>query len=242
LTDVLLKAGIIAQPPRALLNGSQDQKAGLRRIRAHMQFVLERDLAAYVRRNEELTYAANSIMSGCSRPFTAQEAWDAAAAVCNLGLENWPPQWSSVKGLPDDFLVDHDLVTVFQVGWTVLHKDVGMYAAERLLKVLAGIRCNDRDTQTDIDALRMELSTCWRAGTPWRAQDALEVIAILDMPAWTALLGLIAECPVRHAALSGSRKPGTRSVSASAFEFISENSQIVSIREFLHSLPETLRP
>ena len=26
--------------------------------------------------------------------------------------------------LPDDFLVAHDLVSVFQVGWTVLHDDV----------------------------------------------------------------------------------------------------------------------
>jgi hypothetical protein len=32
-------------------------------------------------------------MAGCSiqaRPFTAQEASDAAVAVCNLGLKNWP--------------------------------------------------------------------------------------------------------------------------------------------------------
>jgi hypothetical protein len=33
----------------------------------------------------------------------------------------------------------------------------------------------------------------------------------------------------------------TRAVSASAFEFISENRQVASIREFMQSLPETLR-
>jgi len=47
---------------------------------------------AYAWRNEELTYIANTIMAGCSlqgRAFATQEAWDAAAAVCNLGLENW---------------------------------------------------------------------------------------------------------------------------------------------------------
>ena len=38
--------------------------------------------------------------------------------------------------LPDDFLVGHDLVSVFQVGWTVLHNEVSMYAAERLIEVL----------------------------------------------------------------------------------------------------------
>ena len=103
-----------------------------------MQFVFDCDHAAYARRNEELTYLANTLIAGCSiqgRPFTTQEASDAAVAVCNLGLENWPPHWSpgEVEDCPIDFLVDHDLVTVFQVGWTVLHKDVGMYAAEQLL-------------------------------------------------------------------------------------------------------------
>jgi hypothetical protein len=245
LVDVLLEAGIIEQQPRALLDGSQGHTAALRRIRAHMQFVFDRDHAAYARRSEELTYVANTIMAGCAlqdRPFTAQEARDAAVAVCNLGLENWPPLWSPAKSLPDDFLVNHDLVTVFQVGWTVLHKEVGMYAAERLLDVLAALRYDDFHVQTGLDALRIELSTCCRAGMPSRARGALDVIAILDMPAWAALLGLIDECPVLHAALNASRNPRMRSVSASAFEFISENSQITSIREFIQSLTETLRP
>jgi Family of unknown function (DUF6178) len=273
LADLLLEAGIIAQQPRALLNGSQDQTAdhtgALRRIRTHMQVVSDRDHAAYARRSEELTYVANTIMAGCAlqgRPFTAQEASDAAVAVCNLGLENWPPLWIAPrsarptgrslktrstspigrslkkKPLPDDFLVNHDLLTVFQVGWMVLHKDVCLYAAERLLEVLAGLRCDDRNVQTGLDALRIELSKCCRVGMPWCARESLDVIAILDMPAWMALLGLIDECPVLHAALDASRNPRTRSVSASAFEFISENSQIASIREFMESLPETLRP
>jgi hypothetical protein len=249
LADVLLEAGIIAPPPRALIGGSQDESGGdknsLRRIRLHMQFVFDRDHVAYGRRNEELTYLANTLMSGCalqSRPFTAQEALDAAIAVCNLGLENWPPVWSLSKPLPDDFLVQHDLVTVFQVGWTVLYKDVAIYAAERLLKVLEFLRCDDRDIQAGLAALYMELSKGCRSGMPWRARNAMEVIGMLDMPAWAALLGLIDELPVLHAALSASRNPRVRSVSASAFEFIAGNSQITSIREFMQSLPEMLRP
>jgi hypothetical protein len=248
LLDVLIEAGIITQQPRALLTGSQrepgDNKGTLRLIRSHMQFILDGDHAVYAGRNEELTYIANTIMAGCSlqhRPFTAQEAWDAAVAVCNLGLENWPPLWHPAKSLPDDFLVDHDLVTVFQVGWTVLYRDVSMYAAEHLLAVLAAFRCHDYHVRAGLDELRTALSNGCRAGLPWRAREALEVIAILDMPAWTALLGLISECPVLHAALGASRNRGTHSVSASAFDFISENSQITSIREFIQSLPETLR-
>jgi hypothetical protein len=64
---------------------------------------------------------------------------------------------------------------------------------------------------------------------------------ILDMPAWATLVGLIDECPVMHAGIGASRDSSTRAVSASAFEFISENSQIASVRAFMQSLPETLR-
>ena len=81
----------------------------------------------------------------------------------------------------------------------------------------------------------------WRAGAPWRARDALDVIAILDMPAWATLLGLIDECPVIHAAIGASRGSRTRAVSASAFEFISENGQISAVHEFMESLADTLR-
>ena len=252
--EVLLEAGILAQPPRALLGGSQAHAPRLGRIQAHLQFALDRDHAAYSTRNEELAYLANTLMAGCSiqaRPFTAQEASDAAVAVCNLGLENWPPHWLPAKAatvlrasgtaLPDDFLVDHDLVSVFQVGWTVLHDDVSMYAAEQLIAVLTRLRCDDREIQAGLDALRIEMARHWQAGAPWRARDALDVIAILDMPAWAALLALIDECPVIHAGIGASRVHRTRAVSASDFEFISENSQIASVREFMQSLPETLR-
>jgi hypothetical protein len=246
LLDVLLEAGIISQQPSALLNGSQqDHSAALSSIRAHMQFLFDFDHAAYARRNEELTYLANTIVAGCTlqaRPFTAQEAWDAAVAVCNLGLENYPSAWIATKSLPQDFLIRHDLVLVFQIGWTVLHKEVAMYAAERLQEVLAGLRCRDSTIQSSLDTLQVALSRCQQARVPWGARRALDVIAILDMPAWAALLGLMDEFPVLPAALSASRNSKARSFSASAFEFISENSQIASIRHYMQSLPETLRP
>jgi hypothetical protein len=62
------------------------------------------------------------------------------------------------------------------------------------------------------------------------------------MPAWAALLALIDECPVLHAGVGASRNSRVLSVNVSDFEFISENSQIASVREFMQSLPETLRP
>jgi hypothetical protein len=268
VVDVLLDAGVLAQPPRALLDGPQGHAPRLARIRAHMQFARGRDQVACSMRSQELAYLANAIMAGCSiqaRAFTAQEASDGAAAVCNLGLENWPLQWLPAKArggssaveagtaLPDDFLVGHDLISVFQVGWTVLHDDVGKYTAESLIGILAGLRSDDHELQAGLDALRLEMTRHWQAGEPWRARDALDVIMILDMPAWATLVGLIDECPVIHAGLGasrgargtrgtrGTRETPLRAVSASAYEFISENSQIASVREFMRSLPDTLR-
>ena len=256
IIDVLLDAGILPQQPRALLDGPQSHASRLARIQAQMRFAGDHDHAAYSMRSQELAYLANTIMAGCSiqaRPFTAQEASDAAVAVCNLGLENWPRHWLLAKArrdasvvdaataLPDDFLVGHDLVSVFQVGWTVLHDDVCMFTAEQLIGVLTRLRYDDREIQAGLHALRIEIARHWQAGAPWRARDLLDVIMILDMPAWATLLGLIDECPVIHAGIGASRGSPTHAVSAFSFEFISENEQIASVREFMQSLPATMR-
>ena len=110
-------------------------------------------------RNQELAFLANTIAAGCSiqsRPFTLQEASDAAVAVCNLGLQNWPSRWlpagatspvsshNSGTALPDDLLVRQDLIGVFQAGWTVLYEEVCMYAAKQTIDVLSHLRCTFR--------------------------------------------------------------------------------------------------
>src|SRR5205814_9547288 len=91
-----------------------------------------------------------------------------------------------------------------------------------------------------LDALRFAMARQWRAGTPWRARESLDVILTLDQPAWATLLGLIDECPTLHAAISATAPAHARTVSASGFEFISENRQIASVRGFLQSLPGVL--
>ena len=116
-----------------------------------------------------------------------------------------------------------------------------MYAAEQLISVLTRMRSHDREIQMELDALRIRLAKHWRAGAPWRARNALDVIATLDTLAWAALLALIDECPVLHAGVGALRDSRTLSVSATDFEFISENNQIASVHEFMRSLPETLR-
>ena len=107
--------------------------------------------------------------------------------------------------------------------------------------ILAGLRNEDRQIQDGLDALRIEMGRHWRDGAPWRARGALEVILLVDMPAWAALVGLIDECPVLPAAIAASRGSGIRAVSASAFEFISESRQIAAVHEFMESLATTLR-
>jgi hypothetical protein len=245
IIDILTDAGVLPQPPRALLEGEQGDAPRLARIQAQMQVARERDPLAFSMRTEELAYLANTLVAGCSiqgRAFTVREASDAAAAVCNLGLEAWPARWLA-KGaaMPADFLVKSDVISIFQVGWTVLHSDVAMYAARQLIDALTGLRPADREIQTGLNALRSELKRHCRDGAPWRARGALDVLVLLDMPAWAALLGLIDECPVLPAAIGASRGARPRTVSASAFEFISERAQIAAVHEFLESLANTLR-
>jgi len=240
--DVLRDAGVLAPQPRALLEAPRGHASPLERIQTHMRLASETDASASGRRHDEFSFLANMLVAGCSlqaRPFTAREASDAVLAVCNLGLENWPARWlaEGSRELGDRFLVDHDLLEVFQVGWTVLHDDVCMYAAVELIAVLEALQCADRDIQRSLDELRMAMTRCCRDGMPWRARNALEALVMLDSTSWAALVGLTGECPVFHAAIGAER---VLVVDPAAFEFISENRQIASIREFLKSLPERL--
>jgi hypothetical protein len=79
------------------------------------------------------------------------------------------------------------------------------------------------------------------AGVPWRARGALDVLAMLDMPAWVSLLGLLDECPVLPAALTATVEGRTGAISPTAFEFIATTSQIGEVRAFMDKLPDVLR-
>jgi hypothetical protein len=67
-----------------------------------------------------------------------------------------------------------------------------------------------------------------------------DALLVLDMPAWATLTGLIAECPVIHAALGASQDPAAQHVDASDFSFIGENGQITAVQAFLNDLPHIL--
>ena len=100
--ELLAEAGVMPERPRALLAAADEDprapakargQAKLPLLKRLMEFVLHHDETAYLARSRELAFLANTLLAGCSvqsRPFTPQEASDAAACICNLGLECRP--------------------------------------------------------------------------------------------------------------------------------------------------------
>jgi hypothetical protein len=300
--ELLTEAGVMPERPRALLDAADadPQAARLTRLRRLMAYVRDTHETAYFTRGRELAFLANTLLAGCSvqsRPFTPQEASDAAAGICNLGLEYWPARWPSVTSPgasslsgphphdtanhlrpasarsaqarlaeapaawsqqrrrqgsggqaatppdtfpPDSLLIDHDLVTAFEVGWSVLYQDVSLFAAEQLISTLTDVDCVDRDIRRGLVALRRTLVKQRDAGRPWRARDAVETLAMLDMTAWISVLGLLDECPVLPAALMAVLEGRTTTVSPTEFDFISTAAQIGDVRNFMRKLPDML--
>jgi len=259
VTDLLAEAGVLPERPLALLAAADEdpRTARLPILKGLMEFLLHHDETAYFTRSRELAFLGNALLAGCSvksRPFTPQEASDAAACICNLGLECWPTRWpaatvprpSSPQGvdaamLPDGFLVDRDLVMAFEVGWSVLYGDVSAYVVDRLVPSLADLQYVDTDTRRGLSVLRRKLVEQRTAGTPWLARDAVDVLAMLDMTAWTGVLGLLDECPVLPAAVTAVLE-GRHAFSPTEFEFISTTAQIDAVHRFISKLPGLLSP
>ena len=256
--ELLAEAGLMPERPRARLEAADEDPRASRipLLRRLMKFVLHHDETAYLTRMRELAFLANTLLAGSSvqsRPFTPQEASDAAGCICNLGLECWHARWKGATSHgapspreldtatpPDAFLLDHDLVTAFEEGWSVLSQDVSLFVADQLMSTLADLHCVDADTRHGLRGLRRTLEMQREAGTPWLARDAADVLAMLDMPAWISVLGLLDECPIVPEALTAVLERRTTSVSPTAFEFISTTAQIGDIRLFMETLPGVL--
>ncbi len=246
--ELLVEAGVMPERPRALLPAADEDprvahlrqgyggQAKLPLLKRLMEFVLHHDEGAYLTRTRELAFLANTLLAGSSvqsRPFTPQEASDAAACICNLGLECGPAP-------PNAVLVDHDLVTAFEAGWSTLYRDVSLFVADQLVSTLADLHCVDADIRRDLRALQLELEKQREAGTPWLARDAADVLAMLDTTAWISVLGLLDECPILPAALTAVLERRTTLVSPTAVEFVSTTDQIGDIRLFMRTLPGLL--
>ena len=258
IIELLAEAGVTPERPRALLEAAaEDPRATkLPLLKRLVEFVMHHDEIAYLTRSRELGFLANTLLAGSSvqsRPFTPQEASEAAGCICNLGLDSWPARWPGATSQgassrpeldtampPNPFLVDHDLVTAFEVGWSVLYQDVSLFVADQLVSTLADLHCGDADARRGLLALRRKLEKQREAGTPWHARDAADVLAMLDMTAWIGVLGLLDECPILPAALTAVLERRTTPVSPTAFEFISTTAQIGDIRLFMRTLPGIL--
>lgn len=247
--ELLAEAGMMPGRPLALLEASaEDRVEKLPVLKRLMESVLRDNEDAYLTRSRELAFLANTLLAGCSvqsRPFTTQEASDAAAGVCNLGLECWPARWPGAitpdeSMPPDTFLADHDLVTAFEVGWSVLYEDVSLFVADQLVSILADPDSLDADTRRELWALRRKLEQQRAAGTPWLARGAADALALLDMTAWISVIGLLDECPILPEALTAVLERRTTPVSPTAFDFISTTAQIGDVRLFMRTLAGVL--
>lgn len=210
------------------------------------------------RRERELAFLANTLMAGCSlqgRRFTPTEAAHAAAAVCRLGRAadtgHVPTQSETDRQEPRTDATEHglarrdrpwqgDLIAAFEAGWSMLYARVSLAVAQRLVDVLADLACADPDLGRELLRLRRELTQGIDAGAPWRARDALDAIATLDLLAWTSLLGLLSECPVLPETVVATLECRTGAVSASSFAFVSTLEQVGAIDEFMAKLPHAL--
>jgi hypothetical protein len=202
-----------------------------------MEHLRERHPDVCLTRAQELAFVANALVAGCrlqSRAFTPREASEAASATCSLGLLRQP----APPGV--DYLVGHDLIGIFEDGWAALHREVSLFVGEALLAALRGVRTGESETLAGLQELQRSLEMHLAAGTPWLAGDALEILAVLDTPAWSGLLGLLSECPIITDAVTAivERRPGR--VDPSAFAFVATNADIDVVRSFMARVPQLL--
>ena len=127
--------------PRALLEAANEdpRAAKLPLLKRLMEFVLHHDEPAYLARTRELAFLANTLLAGSSvqsRPFTPQEASDAAACICNLGLECGPAPRRVPRGSRPRDGVRSGLVGAVP--------DVSLFVADQLISTLTDIDCRRR--------------------------------------------------------------------------------------------------
>jgi hypothetical protein len=117
---------------------------------------------------------------------------------------------------------------------------VSIYAAERLIEVIGGLRCGDRDIQLRLHGLRRQLVESVRDAAPWRARNHLDVIVMLDAPSWARC----SRCSTSARCSTGdSRSPGPAPDDRPFdYQFISQNSDLGMVREFMTSLGARLAP
>lgn len=224
----------LQQERPASLGGGATGKHEAAGLRPLLEYVREQHPEVGLARERELAFLANALVTGCSlesRSFTPREAFAAATATCSLGLL----LQAAAPGV--DYLVGHDLIAVFEDGWAALHRDVSMFVAEGLLATLQSVSAGHSATLEGLQALRRSLERSLAAGTPWLAQESLDVLSTLDTPAGCGLLGLLSECPVIPGVVTAIVERHAGRIDPKAFAFIATAAQIDTVRAFMARLP-----
>ena len=244
--ELLVEAGVMPERPRALLEAADEdpRAAKLPLLRRLMEFRHPPRPNPCPSGVVSSRFLANTLAAGSSSP--AVHAPGGVRRGRCPHLQSGPrllararpgaasKRASSQRELetgmpPDEFLVNHDLVTACEVGSSVLSQDVSLFVADQLEVDVAPIF--DVSTPTlarDSARCARELVEQRAAGTPWLARGAADVLAMLDMTAWIGVVGLLDECPILPAALTAVLERRTTSVSPTAVEFISTTSQLAT--------------
>ncbi|MGE6761905.1 DUF6178 family protein [Corallococcus interemptor] len=203
--------------------------------------VRESQPKAYRDRLRELSYLANVLISGCSyagRTFRPLEAADAAVAVCNLGMERLLRDAAGNRpGDPTvddaaDLLARQELVKLFQVGWSLLHRDVQMFTARTLQDALTRMAEGQRDTGKSRELTRMAatLKADVNAGKPTRSRGRLDGLGhVLERQVIVAVKALLSEYPFLPRAIAG----GAKETDKRDARFIFTRQQIQAVQAFV---------
>jgi hypothetical protein len=135
---------------------------------------------------------------------------------------------------------DCDLIGAFEAGWTLLHEQISLFVARRLLSVLGDLRSVDAMTERGLRDLTRSLERHLAEGAPWLAQEALDVLSTLDLPTWACLLGLLSECPVFPKLLPAVLEKRAASISGTAFDCFATMADIRLARAFAERLQEAM--
>lgn len=206
--------------------------------------VRDREPKAYMDRLRELSYLANVLISGCAyagRAFRPLEAADAAVAVCNLGMERLLREAAGNRpGDPTvddaaDLLERQELVKLFQVGWSLLHRDVQMFTARTLQETLTRLAEGQRDAQKSKELTRMAatLKADVNAGKPCQSRGRLDGLGhVLDRQVILAVKALLSDYPFLPRAISG----GSKETDKRDTRFIFTQQQIHAVQAFVQGI------
>jgi hypothetical protein len=204
-----------------------------------MRFINKKDSDLYSQRLRELSYLANTLISGCGfkgRAFKPKEAAEAAFSVCNLGAEyllktdpgkEEEPPMDPLTAL----LKSRHLVGLFQVGWKILSDDVVFFTAKAVLEFI--LRQKDETTEPEqayelTHTVKM-LNRSISSGRPWECRDQIDYLQIfLDAETAMTLGELLQEMPTLSKALFKNERHRLS-------PFICSQSHIWTIRRFLRN-------